>query len=264
MSVWHWHPTVGLGLAALGAAYAVALRAHRRRARPAGCREPALFAAGIAVLAGALLGPLAEWAEHAALSAHMVQHLLLTLVVPPLWLAGLPAGLLEPLATAPGIGRLGRTLTRPATALLASAVSLIAWHLPATFQAALRHDALHALEHVSLVAAAVLAWWPVLGRVPAWPRPAPPAQLLYLFLCTVPMMAVAGPITLADHLLYPYYGDARAAWPLAPPADQELAGVVMWVGGTLGYLIAGTVVFFRWASQEEPGERGPALAAGPS
>ena len=72
-------------------------------ARPA---RAAAFVAATAILAGALLGPLAEWAEHVALSAHMVQHLLLILVVPVLWLLGLPAWLLAPVTRAPGVGRL--------------------------------------------------------------------------------------------------------------------------------------------------------------
>lgn len=259
MTVYHFHPSVALGLTGLWVGYALAVRARCCRRR-----EAPLFAGGLVVLAAALLGPLAEWAEHVALSAHMLQHLLLTLVVPPLWLAGLPPGLLDPIAALPGLGRLGRAATRPAVAFLLFTAALVLWHLPVFFEAALRDDAIHALEHVTLLTTAILAWWPILGRIPAWPRLAPPAQLLYLFLCTVPMMAVAGPITLADRVLYPYYETAGAAWPLGPRADQELAGVVMWVGGTVGYLIAGTVVFFRWALAEEPGERGPALASGKS
>jgi putative membrane protein len=74
------------------------------------------------------------------------------------------------------------------------------------------------------------------------------------------MMAIAAPITLAEDLLYPFYAAAGAAWPLAPRADQELAGILMWVGGTLGYLVAGTVVFFRWAGPEAREDGEAALA----
>ena len=76
------------------------------------------------------------------------------------------------------------------------------------------------------------------------------------------MMAVAAPITLAEDVLYPFYAGAAGSWPLPPRADQELAGVLMWVVGPLSYLIAGTVVFFRWASLEEA-ETGPVVAPGP-
>ena len=124
-------------------------------------------------------------------------------------------------------------------------------------------ERLHALEHVSFLATGLLLWWPVAGSAPEWPRPGPPAQLLYLFLATIPMMAIAAPITLAEDLLYPAYAAAGRRGPSRPRADQELAGILMWVGGMFGYLVAGTVVFFRWAGPESPrGRRGPARPGG--
>jgi len=264
MPTWHWHPEVALALEALLVGYLLATGPLRRRRRwgPPPARGRVLaFLAGTAILAGALLGPLAEWAEHVALSAHMVQHLLLILVVPVLWLLGLPAWLLAPVARAPVVGRLGFRLTRPLPALaLASAVQ-VAWHVPVAFDAALHVEQIHALEHLSLLATGLLLWWPVAGSAAGWPRPTPPAQLLYLFVATIPMMAIAAPITLAEDVLYPYYAAAGRAWPLAPRADQELAGILMWVGGMLGYLVAGTVVFFRWAGPETR-EDGEARLAG--
>jgi putative membrane protein len=256
MSLWHWHPSVLIGLGGLLTIYVWA------GGRRAGSRQVLAFLGGTAALAAALLGPLAEWAEHVSLSAHMVQHLLLTLVVAPLWLAGTPGRLLEPLLRVPGVRVAGRALTRPAVALGLAAAVLIAWHRPIFFEAALRSEAVHVLEHLTLLATGLLAWWPVLGSLPDWPRPAPPAQLLYLFLSTVPMMVVAAPITLAEDVFYPFYADAAASWPLAPHADQELAGVLMWVVAPLGYLVAGTIVFFRWASLEEA-DAGPGVAPGP-
>ena len=206
MSGFHWHPEVAIGLEALLVGYLLATGPLRRRrgwGPPPHRGRVAAFVGGTVILAGAVLGPLAEWAEHVALSAHMVQHLLMILVVPVLWLLGLPAWLLQPVARAPVVGRLGWWLTRPLPALaLASAVQ-VAWHVPAAFDAALHVERVHALEHVSLLATGLLLWWPVAGSVPEWPRPAPPAQLLYLFLATIPMMAIAAPITLAEDLLYP-------------------------------------------------------------
>jgi putative membrane protein len=264
MTGFHWHPEVALGLEAILVGYLLATGVLRRRfgwGPPPSRGRVTAFVAGTVILAGAVLGPLAEWAEHVALSAHMVQHLLLILVVPLLWLLGLPPWLLAPIARAPVVGRLGWWLTRPLPALaLASAVQ-VAWHVPAAFDAALRVDRYHALEHVTFLATGLLLWWPVAGPAPEWPRPSPPAQLLYLFLATIPMMAIAAPITLADGVLYPYYAAAGGAWPLEPRADQELAGVLMWVGGMLGYLVAGTVVFVRWAGPEAR-EDGQASLAG--
>jgi putative membrane protein len=248
MNPWHWHPSVVAGLAGLVAGYWFATR--RRRATPG---QVASFTGGVAALAAALLGPLAEWAEHVALSAHMLQHLVLTLVVPPLWLAGTPAGLLRPLLRVPGARITGRVLTHPAVAFGVAAAVLVVWHRPVFFEAAARSEAVHVLSHLTLIGSGLSAWWPVAGPLPEWPRPSPPAQLLYLFLSTIPMAAIAAPITLAEEPLYPFYAAASVAagWPLAPQADQELAGVLMWVVGPFAYLIAGTIVFFRWASLEE-------------
>jgi putative membrane protein len=260
MTSWHWHPSVVLGLEGLLVLYLAAIGPVRRRfawGPPAPPRQMTAFAAGVLVLAIALLGPLAEWAEHRALSAHMVQHLLVLFAVPVLWLAGTPAWLARPILAAPGLRRIGYWLTRPVVALgLASGVQIV-WHFPGPFGAALATESVHALEHLTLLGTALLLWWPVAGPFPEWPRPSPPAQLLYLFLATIPMMAIAAPITLAESPLYPFYAAGAGRWPLAPQADQELAGVLMWVGGMLGYLLAGTVVYFRWAmregGEEEPG-----------
>jgi putative membrane protein len=270
MTLWHWHPSVAIGLTAVLAVYFAAIGPLGRRVgliprgRAVGPGQATVFVGGVAAMALALLGPLAEWAEHVALSAHMAQHLLLTLVVPPLWLVGLPDWLLRPLVALPGVARAGYVLTRPAVALVLGGSTLILWHIPVLFEAALAREAVHILEHLTLIGTSLLAWWPVAGSLPAWPRPAPPARLLYLFLSTIPMMAVASPVTMADGLLYPFYGRVDATWPLSPRADQELAGVLMWVGGSLGYLIAGTIVFFRWALREDAEREAVVLPSEPS
>jgi putative membrane protein len=254
MNLWHWHPSVVVGLGGMLTGYLFAVSGRASRG------QVLAFAGGIAALAAALLGPIAEWAEHVSLSGHMLQHLLLTLVVPPLWLVGTPAALLRPLLRIPGGRPGGRWLTHPAVALVVPAVVLALWHRPVFFEAALRSEAVHILEHLTLLGTGLLAWWPLAGPLPEWPRPAPPAQLLYLFLCTIPMMAVATPLTLSADVLYPFYAQAGAGWPLEPRADQELAGTIMWVVGPLGYVVAGTIVFFRWASLEEEAEPRPAAA----
>jgi putative membrane protein len=258
MGLLHWHPEVAAGLLLLLALYAAGIGPLRRRARlgpRATAAEAAAFLAGVGLLGLTVLGPLAAWAEHTALSAHMVQHLVLTLVVPPLLLRGTPAWLLRPLLRVPGVAAAGWALTRPAVAFGLSSAVLLLWHVPAAYQAALTDPRFHALQHLSLLGTAVLGWWPVAGPLPEWPRLSEPAQLLYLFLATIPMTAAAAPITLAEGLVYPFYGNATGSWPLEPRADQELAGTLMWIGGMVGYMAAGTLVFFRWALREEQRER---------
>jgi putative membrane protein len=100
-----------------------------------------------------------------------------------------------------------------------------------------------------IMVASVILWWPVLSPLPELPRAPYPMQMLYLFVVGLPMVMVAISITLADGILYPYYAAApRVFERLTPRADQHLGGLIMWIPGGLIFLIALTVVFFRWQS----------------
>src|SRR5574341_1444831 len=234
------HAEVVLGAALLSAAYAVVwVRGPRR-----GAGEPARFFAGLGVLLLALNGPLHDLSDYYLFSAHMVQHLLLTLLAPPLrW----------------QLGRFAvRATTRPVPALALYAVALVAWHMPGPYDAALQTHGWHVVEHLVLIATAVLAWWPVASASALAPRLHYGTQILYLFAFGIPMTVVASMITGAEHVLYPYYAAAPRLWALTPLADQRLGGVIMWVPAGLIPLAAFTVVFFRWAAAEADDEP-PAL-----
>jgi putative membrane protein len=214
-------------------------------------------ALGTGVLA--VTGPLHELADRSLVSAHMLQHLLLTLIVPPLLLAGTPRWVLLPAVRLRPVRRIGRTLTRPLPALATFSAVFAAWHVPFLYEWALRHHGVHATEHLLLGASALLLWWPVLSPLPEWPRLHPAAQLLYLFVAGIPMVPVAAFITLSDQILYPFYGEAPWQWGLSPLADQRLGGVLMWIGGPMVFMIAMTIVYFRWMGREaEPAVAAPA------
>jgi putative membrane protein len=245
------HAEVVLGVVLLAGLYTWAvLSGHRRIA----LSQPLAFFGGCAALLAALNGPLHDLSDYYLLSAHMVQHLFLTLVVAPLWLCGLPPDVLDRILTPllrwrPAAAVL-RTLTRPLPAFSAYAVVLIAWHLPAPFSAALEAHGWHVVEHLTLLAGALLGWWPILStsrRLPALPYA---AQLLYLFVFGMPMTVVAAFVTSADVPLYPWYAGAPRLFGLTPLADQQLGGILMWVPAGVVPLIAFTVVFFRWAAAE--------------
>ncbi|MBI4590629.1 MAG: cytochrome c oxidase assembly protein [Candidatus Rokubacteria bacterium] len=259
---WDLHPDVLAGLALLATLYLLGIGPLRRRYRWAGGVAPwrvAAFFGALGVMFIALNGPLHDLAEHSLVSAHMVQHLLLTLVVPPLLLAGSPGWLLRPVLTIRRAAAVGQVLTRPLPALSIYTVVFTTWHLPIPYEWALKDHGVHILEHLLFIATALLLWWPVLSPLPDWPRPAPPAQLLYLFVAGIPMVPVAAFLTLSDEVLYPFYGKAPWQWGLSPLADQRLGGVLMWIGGPLVFLIAMTIVFFRWASRDvEPEQAAPA------
>ena len=245
------HGDVVLGVVLLAALYTYGV-VTRRPSMP--LAQPLAFFGGCAALLVALNGPLHDLSDYYLLSAHMIQHLLLTLVAAPLWLAGTPAvlldGLLEPVLRRPAAGVVLRTATRPLVAFAAYAVALIGWHLPGPFNAALEGHGWHVVEHVTLLGSALLAWWPILSpsrRLPALPYA---AQLLYLFVFGMPMTVVAAFVTGADRPLYSWYAAAPRLFGLTPLADQQLGGIIMWVPAGIVPLVAFTVVFFRWAAAE--------------
>ena len=254
------HADVLLGVGLLAFAYAVAWVRGPRTA----VHVPALFMAALIVLLLALNGPLHDLSDYYLFSAHMVQHLLLTLVVPPLLLAGTPRwmvdALVAPLRRLPALDHLLRAVTRPVPALMLYAAVLIGWHLPGPYGAALEHHRVHIVEHLALIAAATLAWWPVLSPSGLLPRLHYGAQILYLFMFGVPMTVVAAMITGAEDTLYPFYAAAPRIFGISALADQRLGGLIMWVPAGLIPLLAFTVVFFRWVAVEIDEEESEGLA----
>ena len=245
------HADVVLGVVALAGAYTWATVASRR---PAPLGPPLAFFAGCAALLAALNGPLHDLSDYYLFSAHMVQHLVLTLVVPVLWLVGTPGWMLDALvagaARVPGALAVLRRLTRPLPAFAAYGVALVAWHLPGPYNAALETHAWHVLEHLVLLATAGLGWWPILSRSERLPALPYAGQILYLFVFGMPMTVVAALVTGAGHVLYPFYAAAPRVFDLTPLADQQLGGVIMWVPAGIIPVVAFTVVFFRWAWAE--------------
>jgi len=245
---WDLHPSVVIGLVLLGGLYVFlgGVAAPRRRV--------ASFVGALGVAFLALDGPLHNLSDNYLFSAHMAQHLVLTLLFPPLLLYGTPAWVVRPLIRPRGLFRVAAVLTRPLPAAVIFSTPITLWHFPGFYEAALRHHPLHIVQHLVFIATAVLMWWPVLSPVPDLPRASYLAQLLYLFLLGLPMSLVGALITLSDEVLYPFYTRAPRVWELTPLADQQLGGLLMWVVGTLVLWAAATVVWFRWAAREESGD----------
>ena len=250
------HPSTLIGLAALGALYAWA--AVRFPDPPSGPRRFA-FGAGLVTILLSLNGPVHDLSDSYLFSAHMVQHLVLTLIAPALLIGGTTASMLRPLLRNRAIRSTAERLTKPIPAFAIFNVVLIAWHLPVMYELAMRNHAVHIVQHLMFIAAAVIMWWPILGTVPELPRLPYPGQMLYAFLMTLPMGMLSIFITYADTLMYPAYAAAPRVIGLTPLEDQRLGGLIMWVPGGLFFLGVMSVVFFRWAAAEG----GPEAAAAP-
>jgi cytochrome c oxidase assembly factor CtaG len=235
----------------------------------------AAFLSGMFCLWFAIGSPLAAFDE-ASLTVHMIQHILLMLVVPPLILLGAPAlPLLHGLPqwfVRPAVGpflrwqpvqSLGKSLTHPLVCWILSAVALLAWHVPALFELALRSEFWHEVEHVCFLSTSLLFWWPVVQPFPSeprWPRWSIP---LYLFLGMFPSGALGAFLVFCDRVLYRSYRAAPRLFSLSPLADQILAGSLMWVLGTFVCLIPAVAITFVLLSRT-PVPRGAALPGSPS
>lgn len=111
------------------------------------------------------------------------------------------------------------------------------------------------------ISTAILAWWPIAGPLPQWPRLALPLQSLYFFAMTIPGSAVGAFITLSGPGLYSPYDSAPRIFGLDMTTDQQLAGLLMWIGVSTIYLGLITISFFQWANREERQEQAQRRAA---
>jgi putative membrane protein len=187
----------------------------------------------------------------------MVQHLLITLVVPPLLLLGTPGWMLRPLLRRGPVRRAARTLLAPIAAFMLFNAVFALWHVPIFYEASLRFEPAHAFEHAAFAGLALLAWWPVFGPMPEFPRLPYGAQVVYLFMSSLPPTIVGAIIALAERPLYPTYWAAPRVAGIDPFSDQQAAGLIMWIPGALAYFVVLTVVFFLWLDVRGAAESRP-------
>lgn len=257
---WSIHPSIPLGLGIVALAYALGVGPLRRRYGWADRVEEVqvvTFGFGLLAFFLALTGPIHDLSDSFLFSAHMVQHLIVTLVAPPLLLLGTPGWLLRPLLRPPMVYKTVRFLTRAPIAFLIFNLTLALWHVPTLYNATLLRLGLHIFEHLLFIGTAFIVWWPVLAPLQEM-RLRPPMQVLYLILLTLPMKGLGALLTLADDLLYPAYALAPRVFGISPFEDQRLGGLLMWVPAGMILWGAAAIVFFRWWFEEE--RRGHASA----
>jgi putative membrane protein len=222
----------------------------------------AAFLAGVVSLWLAVGSPL-EAFDDVSLSVHMGQHLLLMAVAPPLVLLGAPVlpllrglprwaarGIIGRIFSWTPVKRLAHVLTDPAVCWIAASAALIAWHIPAAFELALRSESWHKVEHLCFFATSLMFWWPVIQPFPSvarWPGWSIP---LYLFLGTLPGGALGAFLTFCDRVLYPTYANAQVIFHLSPLEDQVFAGALMWVFGTFAYMGPAVILTVRLLSYD--------------
>lgn len=213
----------------------------------------------MAVLWLAVQSPLHHLADRFLFSAHMVQHQLLTLVVPPMLLAGIPPWLVSPLVDRLGIRdsatRFGRSLAYPIAAFALFNLFFAVLHSPRIYDGLFADELRHFLTHGALVGTALFTWMPLYSPIPDVLRRLPlPGQMLYCAIQSIPGSLIGSLIALSERVVYRHYGTAPALLGVDPLSDQQLGGLLMWVVTGTFFLGLLTVIFFIWADRSERNE----------
>lgn len=224
------------------------------------------FVLGLLFIWLAVASPIAAL-DHELLTIHMVQHLLLMTLAPPLiWfgapmkplLHGLPqvfGNVMRHCFRSPPIQRLGWAIAHPAVCWLAAAATLVGWHVPSLFALGMRSGLWHTIEQASFLASGLLFWWPVIkpwegkSNGSEWPI------LLYLFVATLPCDILSGFLVFCNRVVYPVFLSSPQSNGLSALEDQQCAGALMWTCVTVVYLITAAIFAARLLSPHRSEEQ---------
>jgi putative membrane protein len=255
-----WSPPIVLTgtLILLGLVYArgwVAIRKTRPSQFP--LWRLGAFVLGLTIIWLAIASPLDGFAD-ALLSAHMVEHLLLMSFAPPLLLLGypvvpllrgLPHGvtghLLGPLIRIKALRRAGHVMITPVVAWLAMNLTFLGWHVPAAYDFALDHERWHEVEHLCFLGTSILFWWPLIRPWPTRESYSGWLLLVYLAMADIVNTLLSAFLAFCDRPVYGYYLREPNIFGVSPLSDQRAGAVVMWVFGSLIFLVPAVVLTFR-------------------
>ena len=260
---WSFEPLVLMGLILTGWLFVRGtINLWRKSGKGHGVRywEAAAFAAGWLSLLIALISPLHAWGR-VLFSAHMTQHEVLMLVAAPLLVLSRPliafTSALPP-SWSRGAGKVAKTrwlsgawrfLTIPFAAWLIHALALWFWHIPKLFDAVLKNEVVHTLQHFSFLASALLFWWALIhGRRGLMGYG---AAVLYVFTTSLHSGFLGAFITFSTALWFPSYLGLTDSWGLTPLEDQQLGGLIMWIPASIVYIISGLALFAGWLRESE-------------
>jgi putative membrane protein len=211
------------------------------------------FFLGLSMVWAAAGSPFAEY-DHSLLTVHMIKHLLLMSIAPALILLGEPLRVFS-IGTPPlrrdvirrglqhaAVRRFARLVTNPAACWILSAITLLAWHLPALFAVSMESTGWHVVEQISFLLAGLLFWWPVIQPWPSATTGPRWWMLLYLFLATLPCDILSGFLTFSDRVAYPMYFSAPRPFGFSALEDQQCAAALMWTCVTFIYLVPGVIL----------------------
>lgn len=251
-SGWPWSldPIQLAPLVVFAALYARRAATLASRGRPVPARKQSWFYTGVSVLALALVSPVDSVGEERLFWVHMVQHLMLGDIGALFIVLGLTGPLLRPLL-AFGPLRALRALAHPLVALPLWIFCFYAWHLPALYQAALRHDGIHALEHLLFFATGALMWAAVVEPLPGPAWFGNGAKAAYTLVIRLAGAILANVFIWSSQAFYPVYAAGERVSGIAPVTDQRIGGLIMFTEGGIVTLVAFGVLFVRWTREAE-------------
>lgn len=266
-STWEWEPSVVIGCLGLAVGY---LWLRRFRVD----RRTWLSLLGDLTILFALVSSLDGLGDGYLFSAHMLQHLLLLLLAPPLLILGMPEDLLEKLLNWRPAAHLEKVLARPLVAWVLAVGNLWLWHIPALYNQTLVSEQIHTLEHLSFLVTWTIYWWPVWTPLKDHRLP-PSSALVYLFTGGFANTLLGILLTFAPGVLYTGYlhpeGSPaglhliRDVWQIGVLDDQQLGGLFMWVAGMLGFIwpiLAEVGRFYRKTDHADAAPHNPAVSNG--
>lgn len=255
---WNFDPSIWLGTLLIIGLYFYGIGPLRKKYQLGETVRPGkiiLFLAGVLIIFFALASPLDALGDVYLFSAHMLQHMLLSLAGPPLMLVGLPGWLISPLLRNKFIYQLAKRLTRPYMGFLLFNFAIWIWHAPAIYDAALANETLHFSEHIVFLVTGFIFWWPVLSPAPELPPLPVAGRILYIFLGDMPMVLLGAGLTFTPPLYTPYIQQAVRAYGLSAAMDQQLGGLTMWVPGSILFIVIMSLLFIRWMRQLDAQQR---------
>lgn len=281
LSSWDWRLEVIIPLTILGLLFVRGWWRLRARTKPADSKagrvpanrlgalwRPVSYIAGLLVIGLALVSPIDVLVQQ-LFFVHMIQHLLLIMLAPPLLLLpnpmpfllwGLPNTLRRPIGRAIGsvlnkqsrTGSLIRSATTPGVIYLLFVIVVFGWHDPNLYNAALRSDFVHDVEHITFFLSGMLFWWQVIGAGPVIHKQFGQIGRIAFSLAAIPPNMVLG-IVLAftPTVIYTFYNDVPRLLNMSPLADQQLSGMIMWIPGSMMYLIAALILIAGLLKDED-------------
>jgi cytochrome c oxidase assembly factor CtaG len=257
LTVWNWQPVVIIMLVILVAAYSFAMSTWRRKNHPEEAvrtSQVVLFALGLVTLFIALISPL-NGLVGVLFTAHMIQHLLVSLVAAPLLVASIPGWLARDIFDHRVVATLWKWLTMPLVAGFLFNANIWLWHAPPMVAAMMMSTSIHLLSQLLYLITGIIFWWPLFGSTDVgWPPLNLAGKLLYLFLSDMPMVLLGAGLTFTPPL-YQMYITTAQAFGISPAQDQQIGGLLMWIPGSIFFIVIASGFFLQWMLQQEQQQR---------